>query len=155
MPQKILPLLVMVILIIVIGLSTLELGPQRIESRESYRTFRLFEDPRFNYFLQEYEDARQNHASWIADPITVALRIAGYPNVDGTSPDEIHSYYENSTKVAVIIQDSHLMDDSVTAKEVRVDLKFNDGEWEIEWAGGRWRCHAGRGHRDWSSKLCN
>jgi hypothetical protein len=131
---------ILAIIIGLIGLFTFELRPQQYADRDNYRTDNFEKDPWSVSFNQEYKEARQNHASWVKDPITLALRVAGYPNIDGADPDEIHIYYKTHTKVTAIIRNYGPMGDSVKSEETRVDLIFKENEWEIEWSGSRWRC---------------
>lgn len=93
--------------------------------------------------------------SWDQDPREVGLCIAGYPNVDGTSPDIVRVFYPEPGKTVVVVITMRLMDDSVEAKKIRVDLVQEGEAWVVEWAGGQWRCYEGRGHWYWAAGLCS
>ncbi len=131
--------IVITIIIVTIVIFTFELRPQ-LKSRDKYRTFDFDNEPRFTSFNQEYNDPRLNDTNLVADPIALALRVAGYPNIDGINPDQVYIYYVSPTQLTVVIKSYGLMDDSLESKDTRVDLVKKDSEWEIEWAGGRWRC---------------
>jgi hypothetical protein len=49
-------------------------------------TFLLWLDRRGS-FNQELEKARRNNEQWTKEPQGIALHLAGYPNLDGTKPD--------------------------------------------------------------------
>lgn len=138
--------------VIVVGLLTLELRLP-FEDRESYGAYDFAKDPRFASFTQEYKDAHLNQASWVVDPVALALRVVGYPNIDGTNPDQVDVYYIDSAELVVVIKAFGLPDDSVEAKHIRVDLVKKDNIWEIEWAGYKQRC--GRGlFIGWTTSNC-
>jgi hypothetical protein len=109
-------------------------------TRSHYRPYNFDQDPWLVGFRQRYQVAQAQNERWVLDPVAIALRVAGYPNSDGTNPSEIHISYRNPTQMTAVIRGVNLMDDSVSAKEVRVDLIYRSGRWEIEWAGGRWKC---------------
>jgi hypothetical protein len=134
--------IVLLVSIIIVGLFTLELRLP-LKDKESYGAYDFAKDPWLASFAQEYKDARLNHSSWVVDPIALALRVAGYPNIDGTNPDQVDIYYVNSTKLVVVIKDFGLMDDSVESRDIRVDLVKKGDIWEVEWAGLRQRCRRG------------
>ncbi len=112
----------------------------RIRSRRSYAAYDFHVDPWLSPFEPEYENACNDSANPVRGAVDVALRVAGYPNEDGVEPDRVRAFYENTSMVTVVIGDDRLMDDSVRAKEVRVDLIHVDGVWKVEWAGARYRC---------------
>ena len=124
-------------------------------SKASYRPDDIENDLWNSWWLDEYDAARSSSASWVQDPIDLALRFAGYPNPDEVAPDRVNVFYENSSTVTVVICKDGLMDDSVRAKEHRIDLVRNGGLWEIEWSGARFRCVPNRGSQEWTTDLCN
>lgn len=104
-------------------------------------------------FWEQYHSAVQAGENWIADPIEIALRYAGFPNPDNINPDTVFAYYVKANKAVVIITKANLMDDSVSAKEYRIDLVKLENIWKIEWAGYRQKC--GRGlSLGWVKGLC-
>ena len=110
---------------------------------------------RFARFNGQYSAARNAHEPWTEDPREVGLRFAGYPNVDGTSPDIVRVFHPEPGKTIVVVIDMGLMDDSVEAQKIRVDLVREVDVWRVEWAGGQWRCHGGRGDWYWHTGLCS
>lgn len=96
-------------------------------------------------FCKAYEQALQDNEEWVSDPVKIALRLAGYPNDDHLSPDNVSTYYSNKSSkiVSVIVLSTNLMDDSIKDKEYRVDLLEENNSWRIQWAGYRQRCWRG------------
>ncbi len=45
-------------------------------------------------------------------------------------------------------------DDSVAGHEIRLDFLKEDGEWEVVWAGHRFRCARGENQGKWTKELC-
>lgn len=107
----------------------------QLRSRRSYAAYDFHVDP-----CQERKDVCDDLANSVQDAVDMALRVAGYPNEDGVEPDRVKAFYESASMVTVVIGDDRLMDDSIRAKEVRVDLIHVDGVWKVEWAGARYRC---------------
>ncbi len=66
--------------------------------------------------------------------------MAGYPNIDGVSPDNVDIFKSGDRTVTFIILDDNSADDAILSEEVRVDLVEKLGKWEVEWAGMRWKC---------------
>jgi len=110
------------------------------KSRSSYAAYDLQTDPWLSPFNQGYKDACPGPVNAVQHPVDVALRVAGYPNEDGVTPDTVNAFYESASEVTVVISKDGLLDDSIRAKEVRVDLIHEDGGWKVEWAGARYRC---------------
>ena len=102
---------------------------------------------------QESEHARGDADGRVGDAIDLALRVAGYPNPDALEADTVHAFYRDSSSVTVIVRKAGLYDDSVEARETRVDLVRGDGTWRIEWVGERYRCQR-TGYRGWVTSLC-
>lgn len=128
--------------------------------RQSYRSYNFDTDPWLSSFNKDYQLAKQNKDSWLFNPTTVALRLAGYPNPDGCEPSEVSSVESKDSSITVLIKEGPTKgercgDDSVLASEIRVDLVKPDQIWEIEWAGGRYRCRTGRGQQDFAPSLCS
>ena len=124
-------------------------------SRTAYRPYDFAHDQWLSGFTKAYADARATQANWITAPRAVALRVAGYPNEDGVEPDTVTLFHDDLARVTVIIGKEGLHDDSVAAKEIRVDLIKEGQWWEVTWAGGRWRC--GRDVLSglwWTTSLC-
>ena len=104
-------------------------------------------------FRRQYAEALENNDAWIQEPILVALRYAGYPNIDGTNPNKVFVFSISGIQVVVVILAENLMNDSVRDHEDRVDLIKVGNVWQIEWAGYRQRCY--RSSFDgWITGLC-
>ncbi len=120
--------------------------------RGKYKAFD-FNEPWLSKFNEEYKKGIDEHANWTENPKEVTLRIAGVPV--GVKSDNLAVFDTKHQKRTVIVSiDPIREDDSVAAEEIRVDFVKKEERWEIEWAGGRWRCQAGRGQLDWVPKLC-
>lgn len=91
-------------------------------------------------FNQELEKARLNKELWTESPREIALRLAGYPNIDGTQPDKVDVFQTGAKTVMIVVFADNLQDDARRTEEVSVNLVEKDGKWQIEWAGGRWKC---------------
>ncbi len=99
------------------------------------------------------EIARQKDR--INTPYQIGLRFAGYPNIDDVLPDKVTIFYVSRERQIIVVQHTGLHDDSVFAREIRVDMVLEGDSWKIEWAGGRWRCQSGRGSSTWTTSLCS
>jgi hypothetical protein len=92
-------------------------------------------------FWDQYSQAVAEKEFWVTDPVTVALRFSGYPNIDGIKPAQIVVYSFTEDNIMVVVTWKNLMDDSIRDKEHRIDLVSENGIWTIEWAGWRQRCY--------------
>jgi hypothetical protein len=127
---------------------TIIISDNQPPNKEDYKSLDL------TRFREAYNTASDNQEDWITDPQEVALRFAGFPNLEGILPDEVIVFPTSTEQVTIIILQLQIPDDSVASVETRVDLVQNGRSWEVEWAGGRWRCKAGRGHQDWLPEFC-
>ncbi len=135
-------------------------SPVSILPRQNYRPYNFDTDPWLSSFNQTYAAAKQRRASWLFNAPTVALRLTGYPNPDGCKPTEVTTTEQSATRVTVVVnkgpaKNESCSDDSVLASEIRVDLVKAGQIWAIEWAGGRYRCHPGRGQQNFAPTLCS
>ena len=131
-----------------------------IVPRQDYRPYNFDTDPWLSSFNKKYATAKQQRESWLFDAQTVALRLTGYPNPDGCQPTEVNTTKHSADRVTVVVNSGpakkeFCFDDSVLASEIRVDLVKENQIWAIEWAGGRYRCHQGRGQQDFAPTLCS
>jgi hypothetical protein len=88
-------------------------------------------------------DLNNKSLNFSETPEVLALSVAGYPNVDKTDPDDVKVISDDDAQLTYIITDNNLLDDSLLAEEVRVDLLLVDGNWTLDWAGDRRRCRRG------------
>ncbi|ABW25800.1 SH3 domain-containing protein [Acaryochloris marina] len=137
-----------------IAQSTVSLLP-----RQDYRPYNFEADPWLASFNQTYAAAQQRQESWLADAPTVALKLSGFPSSGECKPTEVKTTNYSASKVTVVIKSGQskreaCSDDSVLASQIRVDLVKENQIWAIEWAGGRYLCHQGRGQQDFAPALC-
>lgn len=127
--------------------------------KSEYRPYNFETDPWLASFNKTYATAKQRQESWLAEAPTVALRLSGFPNSGECKPTEVHTTEHSASSVTVVIHSGPAtepcMDDSVRASQIRVDLVKKNQIWAIEWAGGRYRCHQGRGQQDFAPALCS
>jgi hypothetical protein len=116
------------------------------------------------------EDGRAGY-----EPMPFAKFNKRIPRVQGlsSSPRDIAQYFlglrehgypeEPDLTIEQSIQDDHalivvlaegLADDSVRARRYRIELVRGDLGWRISWAGWVQRCHAQRGHQDFTREPC-
>lgn len=108
---------------------------------------------RAGVFNDEYDKARANGERWTRDARETALRVAGYPNPDKVEPTRVDVTQSNGLTTILVLAEN-LQDDSIEARETRVDLVRNDDGWVITWAGERWRC-ARDALTGWKTSLCS
>jgi hypothetical protein len=91
-----------------------------------------------------------------SDPVTVSLRFTGPFEGLTQSIERKNAGAESTMRTTVTIINEGLLDDSVMGEKYLIELKKTDhGIWIIESAGKMVRCWKGRGHQDYSKKLCN
>lgn len=61
---------------------------------------------------------------------------------------------ESPTATIVTIEESGLLDDSISAKRTVFSMVKKDGQWEIKNQIKTQKCYPGRGHQDFSNYLC-
>ena len=134
-------------------------SPKR-RSKQDYLSSDLATSPWLAAFNKSYESAKQTNEPWLFKPSTVALRLMGYPNIDGCKPTEVSIIEQSADKVTVVIskgpeQGELCGDDSIRASETRVDVVKQNQIWAVEWVGGRYQCHQGRGQQDFAPARCS
>jgi hypothetical protein len=144
---------VLLVLLIGVGIGGYAIGRRAAATppdRAAYRAHDLIQDG----WLAEYQQARATGAAWVYDPIALGLRSAGYPNEDQIQPDQVSIFYPAPDRMTLIVLAEGGHDDSVAARELRIDLIREPAAWRIEWLGGRYRCV-----RDitfgWTTGLCS
>jgi len=106
--------------------------------------------------LSEIADANALRGN---DPKAIALSAFGKTELEGGSRDVTVDYPQPNLAVVIITQ-MGLADDSVRGIRYRAELMPTTkssqagNQWEIVWAGSQVTCQPGRGHQDWSTKLC-
>jgi hypothetical protein len=93
------------------------------------------------------------------EPKAIAQAAFGDVDSEGGSRD-VKVEYPQPDRAVVIITQTGVADDSVRAIRYRAELvptsKSQTGkQWKIVWAGSQFTCQPGRGHQDWSIKLCS
>ncbi|MCM1982223.1 SH3 domain-containing protein [Lyngbya confervoides] len=136
-------------------------GHSALLPRTSYRPYDFEGDPWLSSFNQAYQAAKANNAPWISDPEQVAIRLAGFSDSSDCQPDSVSTIASQDPNwVTVLVktgdsQGEQCADDSVAASEIRADLIRTQNLWEIDWAGGRYRCRRGRGQQEFAPSLCS
>lgn len=115
-------------------------------------------DQRTQY--QAYESllprVKGNAGSGLEGLEEIALRIAGYPNPDGTLPSEVLVNLPAPDRAIVTITSGSLMDDSIKVRQVRVELQKDQQGWSVDWAGARWKCRRDLfGSHWWKTRPCS
>lgn len=114
---------------------------------------------RENYKPIALTQLTKNDALSGEEPKAIALAAFGDVDSEGGSRD-VKVEYPQPDRAVVIITQTGVADDSVRAIRYRAELvptsKSQRGkQWKIVWAGSQFTCQPGRGHQDWSMKLCS
>lgn len=114
---------------------------------------------RENYKPIALTQLTKNEALSGEEPKAIALAAFGDVDSEGGSRD-VKVEYPQPDRAVVIITQTGVADDSVRAIRYRAELvptsKSQTGkQWKIVWAGSQFTCQPGRGHQDWSMKLCS
>lgn len=114
---------------------------------------------RENYKPISLTQLTKNEALNGEEPKAIALAAFGDVDSEGGSRD-VKVEYPQPDRAVVIITQTGVADDSVRAIRYRAELvptsKSQTGkQWKIVWAGSQFTCQPGRGHQDWSMKLCS
>lgn len=94
------------------------------------------------------------------EPKAIALAAFGDVDSEGGSRD-VKVEYPQPDRAVVIITQTGVADDSVRAIRYRAELaptsksSQTGKQWKMVWAGSQFTCQPGRGHQDWSMKLCS
>lgn len=92
-------------------------------------------------------------------PKAIALRLFG--NTKPESGKSEISIETNFPSAVAIVTQTGIADDSVRSIRYRAEFIATsatvppDQTWSLVWAGSQFKCQQGRGHQDWSSKLCS
>ena len=135
--RRIVVLAILAALVVASGAAAVNL--MRMPTRADYR---MIEQNAMATRISASKDASsQSHpATSEAAGRELALHVAAFPNADGTSPSRVAATDVTQERMTVTILAEGLMDDSVSARETRVELAADRGVWMVEWVGERWRC---------------
>lgn len=61
---------------------------------------------------------------------------------------------ESPSEAVVTIEELDLLDDSVSAEKTIFKMNYSDNRWQIVSKEKKQRCWPGRGHQEYSDKLC-
>lgn len=94
-----------------------------------------------------------------SNPKAIALRLFG--NTEPESGKSEISVETNFPRAVAIVTQTGIGDDSVRSIKYRAEFTATsstvppDQEWTLVWVGSQFKCQPGRGHQDWSTKLCS
>lgn len=94
-----------------------------------------------------------------SDPKAIALRL--FRNTEPERGKSEITVETNYPRAVAIVTQIGIGDDSIRSIRYRAEFTATsatvppDQEWTMVWAGSQFKCQPGRGHQDWSSKLCN
>ena len=125
----------------------------KVSSRNQYNLEII--DWKWNWFCEQYQDAFETNASWLNDPIEIAMKSQGYPVFENSGPNIVTAIFGKSSQTAVVLLIyTNLPDDSIKDQEWRIDLvKSNNKTWKILWIGYRQKCRR-TGSDDWVAERC-
>ena len=92
------------------------------------------------------------------NPVQVALHSMGenfQDNVSNLSVIQHVNSGESPDKVVVTIEESGLLDDSISAEKTVFTMRYQKGRWQIVNRVKTQRCWSERGHQDFSEQPCN
>ena len=122
-----------------------------IEERDKYIPF-----DSWNGFCTRYQNAIMNEEYWASSSIEIALNIIGLPHPEDAFPTSIYAVTTKFDNIMIVtIQQTNIADDSVEARETRLDLIKVDRLWQLYWGGYRLRCYRPYGQpHDWIKQPC-
>ncbi len=109
---------------------------------------------RFNRLIDIGVRGRQ---AWVKSPMQVVARLVGEMRDTKTRAIRfISPNAEGSDSLTVVVTDSGLLDDSIFAERMRLELRKNSGGvWKVISGQRAWRCQQGRGHQKFNATPCN
>ncbi len=75
--------------------------------------------------------------------------------IEGRKSETVSITYPTPNTAIIMHTEEGLADDSVAAMRHRLELQRRQNKWQIIWVGRQTKCQPGRGHQNWSSKLCS
>jgi len=108
-------------------------------------------------FCSRYQNAIINKEYWVSAPIEIALNIINLPHPEDAFPTSIYAVTTKFDNIMIVmIQQTQIADDSVEARETRLDLIKIDGLWQLYWGGYRLRCYRPYDQpHDWIKQPCS
>lgn len=94
-----------------------------------------------------------------SDPKAIALRV--FRNTEPERGKSEITVETNYPRAVAIVTQIGIGDDSIRSIRYRAEFTAtsntvpSDQVWSLVWAGSQFKCQPGRGHQDWSTKLCN
>lgn len=134
-------------------------SPESTKSKLSKSGANVASD-RENYKPIELGNIAKDKALSGDEPKAIALAAFGDIDSEGGKRD-VSVEYPQSDRAVVVITQTGVADDSIQAIRYRAELvptkksSQTGKQWEIVWAGSQFTCQPGRGHQDWSAKLCS
>jgi hypothetical protein len=90
----------------------------------------------------------------VTTPNQVATKLFNYTEeAEGRKSEEISVKYGKNSAVILHTEDG-LADDSLAARRYRIEMTKVNNKWQISWVGLQTKCWQGRGHQNWSGKVC-
>ncbi|HEY9615012.1 hypothetical protein [Allocoleopsis sp.] len=139
---------------------THNLSPESSKSKSSVQSSAKVQSDRENYKAMELTKIAKDKAVIGNDPKAIAVAAFGDVDSEGGSRD-IQVEYPQPDRAVVIVTQTGVADDSVRAIRYRAELvpttksSQTGKQWKMVWAGSQFTCQPGRGHQDWSMKLCS
>ncbi|MDJ0569053.1 MAG: hypothetical protein QNJ53_08380 [Pleurocapsa sp. MO_192.B19] len=99
-----------------------------------------------------------NPSSIGKDPKALALSALGLAETVESEQEQVELDYPRDNLATVSITQTNLADDSVAG--IRYLVEFapygdrSNQQWQVIWAGQKFKCQANRGHQDWGTNLC-
>jgi hypothetical protein len=114
------------------------------------------DNPRSNFRVLNVEEFISGNRIRDFDPKAVAIQLFSNSfDEEGRKSEDISVAYPTRETAVIVYTIIGLADDSVGGIRNRIELKRNQNKWEIVWVGEQYKCQLGRGHQDWSDKLCS
>jgi hypothetical protein len=105
----------------------------------------------------EYRLARGQGEAWTAEPRSIALHFTCYEECGG---EVVTVSTPEPDRVAVIVEDNMVFDDSIKATKERYEFVRSVDSWEIEWVGWKQQCRRDdwtaifQGRLGWHTQIC-
>ena len=135
--------------------ATLEATVTDLPGREAFLALNDSSAPWWSGTLSTVRGSIASGEAWSQDPEQIALRLGGY---QPDSPPEFQpvavEIVRTEQQASYLVTQEPMQDDSVRGQQLWIDLAWNGSQWDVVWAGARWKCQPGRGSQDWAPELC-